>query len=118
MRRKLFYLLAIIFSTVPPLAAVLSYFPLWKSLGREYALCGFTLLLLLLSAVPLYNAVKRLFSSPSVCMLWLIFFLIFTTLSKIVDQMIVISFVGLIGNIIGSVLFRLSRGKPGDEKQH
>ena len=96
----------LLFCLLPPVLTVLFYFPIWKVKGGEYALCGFTLLLLLLSAAPLFNVIKRLLSSPSAHTMWFIIFIVFLLLSKIADEMTVISFSGFIGNIIGALFFK------------
>ena len=42
--------------------------------------------------------------------MWLVLFILFFALSKIADQMIVISFIGFISNFISSFIFRAARG--------
>ena len=110
------YTAAILFSTLPPFIAVITYFPLWKSMGAEYALSGFTLLLLMLSALPLYKAIKSFLKSPSAWTVWLVLFLLFLMLSRIVNQMTVISLAGLLGNLIGAFLFKLARIDKDEEQ--
>ena len=110
MKRKILSLIAILVSTVPAVTAVLLYFPIWRAKGGEYALCGLTLLLLLLSAVPFFKLFKRIFSSPSAPMMWFLIFVFFLLLSKIADEITVISFVGFISNLIGSSFIKLARG--------
>ena len=41
--------------------------------------------------------------------MWLVSFLIFFCLSRIADEMTVISFVGFVGNLIGALFFHLGR---------
>jgi hypothetical protein len=111
MKKHLFTLLGIVFSTVPPLWAVLSYFPVWASRGSAEALSGFTLFLILISVLPFYKKLREILKSPSVTVIWLLLFVLFFMLSKISDEMIVISFIGFIGNLIGTVFFKLGRSK-------
>ncbi len=96
-------------SIIPASAATLSYFPLWKERGNGALLSGFTLLLLLISSVPLWKFLKRILKSPSAWMLWLLIFIIFYFLSKISNEVTIISFVGFISNICGCLLFKLSK---------
>jgi hypothetical protein len=103
--------LAVLVSTLPPIAATLTYFPLWRNHGTAALVSGFTLILLLLGIVPLIKLFKRLFSAPSATLLWLSVFIIFFLLSKIADEMVVISFVGFTGNLSGDFLWRLGGGK-------
>ena len=99
-------LLALIISILPVGACVLLYFPIWKEVGSGALLSGFSLLLLLASAVPLFNYFKDRMKTPAAHTMWLISFLLFFTLSNIAKEMTVISFVGFISNLIGSFLFK------------
>ena len=116
MKRSLLKVIAILSCTVPPISAVLLYFPLWREMGAEAALCGFTVLLLILCMIPFFSTIKRALSSPSATTMWLMFFLIFALISKIAEQMTVISFVGYIGNLVGSVFFKLSERCENENK--
>ncbi len=98
----------LIFCTVPVIAAIFSYFPLWKERGAESVLSGFTLLLLLLSLVPFFNVIKKALRSPAAHTMWFIAFVFFFVFSKIADEMTVISFVGFLGNLIGAFFFKIS----------
>ena len=118
LKRKILRLLALLFCTVPPILATLLYFPLWRTRGGTAAISGFTLLLLLLSAMPVFKLIKQVFRSPSVPLMWFFAFMIFLLLSKIADEVTVIAFTGFIGNSIGAMLFKLAmRGDDSkDEK--
>lgn len=107
-------LLGILLCTVPVCAAVISYFPAWRAEGGEVVISGFTVLLIALCFVPLWNTVRRALSSPAAHTMWLIAFVIFFTMSKIADEMTVISLVGFIGNGAGALCFRLSRKDDKD----
>ncbi len=96
-------------SVLPPLIAILCYFPIWVAEGGESVLSGFTALLIILAAMPLYRLLRRALASPSVWCMWLIAFILFLLLSRIADEMTVISFVGLISNLAGALLFRLAK---------
>lgn len=112
-KRILLSSLGVLFSTLPPAAATLCFFPLWINKGSTAVLCGFTLLILVVCALPGYKALRRLLHSPASYTLWLIFFVAFLLLSKIADEMTVISFVGFIGNLIGALFFKLSERERG-----
>lgn len=109
--------LGVAVSVLPPAIAALSYFPIWCAAGGEYVVSGFVALLLLLCALPLFNVIKKVLKSPSVWVMWLIAFIAFFSLSKIADEMVIISFVGFVSNVVGAVLFRLagSKEKNSDE---
>ena len=99
---------AVAFSTVPPVIASLSFFPLWRTNGISAVASGFTLLLLLFSLSPLLKLFTRLLKSPTSRTLWLVLFVTFFLLSKIADEMVIISLVGYIGNLIASLLWQIS----------
>lgn len=112
--RILLSLLGLLFSTVPPLAAVLTYFPLWSHRGGGAVLSGITVLLFLLCLLPLYKLFKEHLRSPSAPTVWLLVFLVFFALAEIADEVKVIALAGFAGNLVGTVLFRLAR-KLGKE---
>lgn len=113
-RRVGYTLLGLLFSILPPLLATLSYFPLFRSAGREALLSGAALLLLPLCALPLFRLIVRRLASPSVWQIWLLSFLLFFLLSRIARQMTVVSFFGFLGNLVGSFFFR--KGASANEK--
>ena len=94
---------------LPPLLATLNYFPLWIERGGECVLAGGTVLLAVLSILPLWKYVRRVFRSPASYTVWLVLFVIFFALSKVSEEMTVISFMGFIGNILGAVCFRIAK---------
>lgn len=106
---NLLKLFGILFCTVPPILATLLYFPLWKARSGLAAISGFTLLLILISLLPLIRIIRRVYRSPSVHTMWFFAFVIFLMLSKIADEVTVITFTGFIGNLIGAALFNVAR---------
>ena len=116
-RGYVFWWLGLIFSILPPLLATLLYFPVWSLRGGAASLSGIVFLLLLLSFLPLFNVLKERLRSPSTYAIWLILFVTFFLLSRIADEVAVISFFGFIGNLIGSVFFRLSAKRTRKETE-
>ena len=110
MKRAVLNILGVAISTIPVALAILLYFPVWRERGIAAALSGFTLLLLVLAAIPLFNLIKKALQSPSAPMMWLIIFIAFLTLSSIADEMTVVAFVGFVSNVIGAVFFRMAHG--------
>ena len=104
---------ALTVSVVPPLLATLSYFPLWIERDSRAVISGLVLLLVLVSSIPIMRALKRALTSPSVVGIWLILFILFFFLSRIADEMTMISLVGLISNCIGAILFKIGRRMRG-----
>ena len=118
MRKILLTLLGVAVSTIPVAVCALSFVPIWKHRGDGAALSGFALILLLLSFVPLFKLVKKMLTSPAAHTMWLICFILFFCLSKIADEMTVISFVGFVSNLIGAAIFKLAdRRIDENEKQ-
>ena len=101
--------LGVAVSVLPPMLAVLAYFPAWVAEGGEHVFSGFTAFLLIVAALPIYRTMKKLLASPSAWVMWLVAFLAFLLLSNIAEEMTVISFVGLISNIAGAIAFKLSK---------
>ena len=101
--------LGLIFSTLPPFFAVISYFPIWSERGGEVMLSAVALCLILISAVPLFRVIKKALASPSAPLIWFVIFMLFFALSKIAEDITVIAFVGFISNLIGALFFALAR---------
>ncbi len=113
-KRAILFILGFAVSVIPAALAILSYFPIWIERGNGALFSGLTFLLLLIASVPLWKAIKRILSSPSAPILWFILFIAFYSLSKIADEMTVISFIGFVSNLIGALLFKLSRKCGGN----
>ena len=101
-------LIALTLATGAPLITVLFYFPVWEKQGVSGMISGFTLFLFILVSVPLLKYVAERLRSASAPIMWLFILLIFFSLSKIADQMTVISLVGFISNLIAALIFRLA----------
>ena len=106
--------IALAVCVAPPLIATVSYFPIWMIKGDAYVLSGFALCLALLSLIPFYKHLARLLKSPSAYSVWLILFILFFLLSRIAEEMTVISFVGFIGNALGAICFYFARRLGGE----
>ncbi len=102
------HIIALLIAIVPATACTLSYFPLWGE-SSGVRLNGAVALLLVIAFMPLCKLLYRILKSPSVTTVWFLLFLLFFSLSRIADEMTVISFVGFISNLISSVLFRIAR---------
>lgn len=103
------HLLGFCLCIAPPAVCTLYYFPLWREMGYQSCIAGGTALLLALCIIPIYKLIKRGLEGFSSYMMWLLLFLIFFGMSRIAEQMTVISFVGFIGNLLGSVCFYIAK---------
>ena len=99
----------VVLSVVPVAVSIILYFPLWLERGDGSVISGFTVLLLALSAIPLLRLTHRVLSSPSAWVMWLFMLFIFLAMSKIADEMIVISLLGCVGGALGAILFNLAK---------
>ena len=97
---------AIGLDVVAPLIATLTQFPIWVDRSAEATVSGLFLVFALLSAVPLFKSFKRLLRSPSSPLMWGLMFAFLYALRAIVDEMIFISFVGLVSNLIGWGMYK------------
>ena len=116
--RILFSFLGLAVCILPVVICILKYFPVWTARGGETIFSAITLILLAIAAVPLFSFVKRVLRSPASYTVWLVFFIFFFLISKIAEEMVVISFVGFISNLVGALFFKISRKfhRRGEEK--
>lgn len=108
-KRLFFNALGLAVSIIPVTAAILSYFPVWARRGDSSILSGISLVLVAIALVPLYKHVRAALRSPSAPLMWFFSFLLFLLLSRIADEMTVISFVGFVTNVLGSLCFKRAR---------
>ena len=103
-------------SILPAAICTCCYFPLWINRGPATIISGISLILILISAIPLFKLLKKHFASASAYMVWLLLFVLFFMLSRIADQMTVISFVGFVSNVTGAILFYIAK-RIGNQKR-
>lgn len=106
--KYILHFLGISVCVLPPVICTLLYFPLWKSAGAEYVISGGAALLLLLSIIPLYKFIRKLFESAASYILWLIIFLFCFLLSRVIAEVTVIAFVGFVSNLVGAVVLKIA----------
>lgn len=107
LKGRLLKALALIFDIVPPFVATLAQFPVWVETSAEATVSGLFIVLAFISCIPLLKHIKAFIKSPSIPILWLIIFILLSALNNIIDQMIVVCFVGLISNTIGTVIYKI-----------
>lgn len=111
------HIIGFLLCILPPALCTLNYFPIWREMGYESCIAGGGALLIALCAIPLYKLLRKWLESFSSYIMWLLLFLLFFGMSRIADQMTVISFVGFIGNLLGAVCFYFGKkaGKRGKD---
>ena len=107
LKARMLKALALIVDISAPLIATLTQFPVWIEKSAEATVSGVVLVLALLSCMPLLKYIKSFIKSPSIPIVWLIIFVMLTVLRNIIDQMIVVCFVGVISNTIGTLIYKL-----------
>ena len=107
-KRLLFNTLGLAISVIPVAVAIFSYFPLWIEREDASLVCGISLLLAGLAMVPMLKYIKHFLSSASAPIMWFLVFVIFFCLSRIADEVTVISFVGFTSNLIGAAMFKIA----------
>lgn len=90
-----------------PLAATLTQFPLWIHKSADATMSGLCLVFVLISCLPFLKQIKEYFKNPSSWMVFTILFFLFVMLRNIIDQMLVVTFVGMVANILGAGLYVL-----------
>lgn len=103
------HILGFLLCIVPPAICTLNYFPIWREAGYQSCIAGGGALLIVLCIIPLFKLIKKWMTSFSSYIMWLLLFLLFFGMSRIADQMTVISFVGFISNLLGAVCFYIAR---------
>lgn len=106
-KARLIKALALTIDISAPLIATLTQFPVWIEKSAEATVSGVVLLLAFFSCIPLLKYIKSFIKSPSVPIMWLIIFVMLILLNNIIDQMIVVCFVGVISNSIGTLIYKI-----------
>lgn len=108
-RSRLLFVLGLCVCVIPTAIAVAEHFPLWISDGGAKTLSGIGVVLLFLCAVPIKRFVTKYFESPSAWFMWLCLLVILVAFRSVIDSLIDICTVAVPTNIVGAVLFRLSK---------
>lgn len=111
-KKMLLRILGFAFSVLPPLIATFELFPLMTSAGKVSVLA---ILAIVLSCVPFIKHLKRIMSSPSAWLMWLVVFMFCLVLKAVIDEFYTISMLGFLGSLIGAGFFYLA--KRTDEKE-
>ncbi len=90
----------------PPAVVTLCYFPLWVEKSSTATLSGLSLIMILVSIIPLFRILKNHLSSPSAPIVWILICVFCLAFRSIIDQMLVISFVGGVSSIAGFIIFK------------
>lgn len=113
MKQRILKASALVIDVGAPLIATVTQFPIWVQRSAGATVSGLFIFFVILSAIPLFKSFKRFLKSPSAPLMWGLIFGFLCALHTIIEEMLVISLVGLVSNAIGWGLFKLA----GDEKK-
>lgn len=99
-----------------PLAATITQFPIWVERSSGATVSGLFLLFAMLSAIPFYKQIKEYMKSPSAPIVWTVIFTFLILLRNIIDEMVIVCFVGMLANILGAGLYNLGKIIGGEER--
>jgi len=102
-------IIAIVIDVGGPLVATLTQFPIWVDRSAAATMSGLFLIFAFLSCLPFLNYIKAYFRSPAVWVVWLVLFVLFMCLYNIIEEMLIVSFVGLIANCIGAIIYKIGK---------
>ena len=98
------HIIGFLLCIVPPAVATVAYFPVWNDASSAHTLAGGGVLLCIIFAMPILKLLRRVPSSASY-LPWLLLFLLFRCMALIAEEMVVITFAGLVGNLLGGLCF-------------
>lgn len=108
MRARVYKIIGLCLSVIPPAATALCYFPLWFS-SRGSAFSVLSVLLLALCLLPFRRAIRDYMKSPSAWQMWFVLWVGLTLFARICNGLRVVACVGSLSGLVGEVFFYLSR---------
>ena len=108
-------ILGLVLSVLPPAIATLEFFPLWLTEGKT-TLSALSLILLLLSAIPIFRILKKHLRSPAPWILWLILWFSLRAFLPIATAIETIALVSFPTSMLGAVCFRLAKRREGKKE--
>ena len=93
---------------IPPAIATIDLFPLFVESG-EKQVSAIGALLLIVCAVPFWKQVKHFLSSPSAWKVWTVVLILSAVCRAVMDELFVISTIGLISGLVGAVIFAIEK---------
>lgn len=107
---RLLRILGITLCVLPPALATLEFFPLWLT-REDCRLSALSVLLLLLSAAPLFRLLRARLRSPSAWLVWLLLWALLCAFEPIVASLKTIALISFPTSLLGAVCFRLAKRK-------
>lgn len=117
MRARVYKVVGLCLSVIPPAVTALCYFPLWFS-SRGSAFSVLSILLLALCLLPFRRAIRDYMKSPSAWQMWFVLWVGLTLFARICNGLRVVACVGSLSGLAGEVFFWLARRaseRPGTD---
>jgi hypothetical protein len=100
---------AVSIDVLVPLAATLTYFPIWVEKSSEATMSGLFLIFAFLSCLPFIKQIKEYFRSPSIWVPWVVLLVLLVCLRNIINEMIVVCFFGTLANVVGAGIYKIGK---------
>lgn len=107
---------AIALDIVAPLVATIAQFPAWVERSAGSTVSGTFVMFAILSSIPLFKFLHNILKSPSTPLLWGVAFALLICFRNIVDEMIIICFVGAVSNVAGTAIYKIGASMDKEEK--
>ena len=101
--------IAIVIDVGAPLTATLTQFPVWIDRQEINANSRKMPEKVASEDLSFLNYIKAYFRSPAVWVVWLVLFVFLFAISNIINEMLIVCFVGLIANCIGAILYKIGK---------
>ena len=112
--RNFLRFLSLVLCTIPPVAVTLHYFPIWYRENQfEVVIPTVAILCFCFCAIPLLRWLRGKIKTPAAWMVWTLMFVVLFLLEKVIDEVIIISGVGAVGNVLGALLWKISSKGEG-----
>lgn len=118
-KRTILHISALTVDILPPVIATIAQFPVWIETSSEATVSGLAVLMLFFCALPFVNQIKEWLKNPSVPIMWAVIYVVFCLLQNIIDQIVIVAFIGLISNVVGTGLYKWGDiyNSEGNEKE-
>lgn len=115
LKGRILKMTALTIDILAPLVATISQFPVWIENSAEATVSGVVLILAFFCCIPFLKHITAFMKSPSIPIVWMVIFVLLTLLNNIIDQMIVVCFVGLISNTFGTLIYKIGDNISGKD---
>ena len=99
-----------------PLIATLTQFPVWVDRSASSTVSGIFVVFAILSVLPLIKFFGGMLKTPSIPVVFGISLGILVVIRTIIDEMILICFVGALANFIGMAMYKVGAALDKEEK--